>query len=315
MPVSDNRRKGGKKVGKPAPRKNCQADSLPIPFAQGGAPPMAMERLMAAFQGSLFGEDVGNEDASDPLSAAQGVMCDAWECATKRERIALAKRALEISDLCADAWLLLAQEEAKDVVERRVALEKALAAGEGAVRYVLGEEAFEDWEGQFWGILETRPYMRARAALAECLWGMGERDEALAHWQDMLRLYPGDNLGIRHVLAPKLLAMNRFQAVRDLLDDYEEDAFAEWGYTNALLKYRQGGPNSGATGALAEAIRKNPHVPAYLLGEKPLPSQVSPHYALGSNEEAVLYVLSSGEIWMAAKGALAWLSNTAKNTL
>jgi sugar lactone lactonase YvrE len=56
-------------------------------------------------------------------------------------------------------------------------------------------------------------------------------------------------------------------------------------------------------------------VPAYLLGETRLPKQPPPHYALGSKEEAVLYVLSSGETWTSTKGALTWLSETAKNTL
>lgn len=33
--------------------------------------------------------------------------------------------------------------------------------------------------GHFWGILETRFYMRARAGLAEALWELGERDAAI----------------------------------------------------------------------------------------------------------------------------------------
>jgi len=264
-------------------------------------------------------EDLLGEAEADPLHAAQDVMYDAWECGTKRDRIAVAKQALGISELCADAWLLLAEDEAKGVIEKRAVLEKAVAAGDEAVRHVLGEDAFEEEEGNFWGILETRPYMRARAALADCLWEMGDCGEAVAHWRDMLRLCPNDNMGLRHVLAPRLLHLNRFEAARELLDAYEEPDFAKPGaelsYTDALLKYRQGGATSGAGKALAAAIRHNPHVPQYLLGEKRLPNQTPPHYALGSKEEAILYVLSSGETWTSTKGALTWLSDTAKNTL
>jgi tetratricopeptide (TPR) repeat protein len=315
VPVSKSRRKDGKTSARPAPRKSPPADPLLDPFAEGVSPRMAMERIMAGIQGSLFGDDPVGDLSSDPLSAAQDVLYDAWDSGTRKDRVALAKRALGISDLCADAWLLLAEEEAKGIVERRAVLEKALAAGDAALRHVLGDNALEDEEGNFWGILETRPYMRARAALADCLWEMGERDEAVAHWQDMLRLCPGDNMGIRHVLASRLLRMNRFQAVDELLSDYEEEDFAEWCYTRALLKFRQGGANSGATQALTYAIEKNPHVPAYLLGEKRLPRQIPPHYALGSKEEAISYVLNSGDVWAEAKGALIWLAETAKNTL
>jgi tetratricopeptide (TPR) repeat protein len=314
VPVSKNRRKDGTKAPKPAPRNRRKADPSPAPLPEDLPPRVAMEKMMATLQRGLLAEDLAGEAEADPLHAAQDIMYDAWECTTKRDRIALAKQALGISELCADAWLMLAEDEARGIVERRATLEKAVAAGEEAVRHVLGEEAFEE-EGNFWGILETRPYMRARAALAECLWEMGDRDEAVAHWRDMLRLCPNDNMGLRHVLAPKLLHLNLFEAVRELLDEYEEPDFAEWGYTDALLKYRQGGATSGATKALAAAIKKNPHVPAYLLGEKHLPKQTPPHYALGSKEEAVLYVLSSGETWTSTKGALTWLSDTAKNTL
>ncbi|SDF03315.1 ST7 protein [Rhodospira trueperi] len=133
---------------------------------------------------------------------------------------------------------------------------------------------------------------------------MGDCDEAVAHWRDMLRLCPNDNLGLRHVLAPNLLHLNRFEAARELLDDYEDPHFAEWAYTDALLKYKQGGATSGAGKALTAAIKNNPHVPAYLLGEKHLPKQPPPHDALGSTDEAVLYVLSSLETWTSTKGAL-----------
>jgi len=296
-------------------RKRRKAEASPAPLPEDLPPRVTMEKMMATLQRSLLAEDLLGEAEADPLHAAQDIMYDAWECGTKRERVALAKRALGISALCADAWLLLADEEAKGIVERRATLDKAVAAGEEAVRRVLGEEAFEEEEGHFWGILETRPYMRARAALADCLWEMGDREEAVAHWRDMLRLCPNDNMGIRHVLAPKLLHLTLFEATRDLLNEYEEPHFAEWGYTDALLKYKQGGATSGAGKALAAAIKNNPHVPAYLLGEKHLPKQPPPHYALGSKDEAVLYVLSSRETWTSTRGALTWLSDTAKNTL
>ncbi|MBB4265409.1 hypothetical protein [Roseospira visakhapatnamensis] len=315
MPVSKTRRKNGKTAPKPVPRKRRKTDPSPAPLPEDLPPRVAMEKMMANLQRSLVVDDLLGEAEADPLHAAQDVMYDAWERGTKRERIALAKRALGISELCADAWLLLAEEEAKGIIERRATLDKAVAAGEQAVWHALGEEAFEEEEGHFWGILETRPYMRARAALADCLWEMGDRDEAVAHWRDMLRLCPNDNLGIRHVLAPKLLHLNLFEAARDLLDEYEEPDFAEWAYTDALLKYKQGGPTSGAGKALAAAIKANPHVPAYLLGETRLPKQPPPHYALGSKEEAVLYVFSSLETWTSTKGALAWLNETAKNIL
>jgi tetratricopeptide (TPR) repeat protein len=80
--------------------------------------------------------------------------------------------------------------------EKLKLLRQAVAAGE---RYA-GEEAFTHDVGHFWGILETRPYMRARYRLGEALWHSGDQQQALSHYQDMLRLNPCDNQGIRYTL-------------------------------------------------------------------------------------------------------------------
>jgi tetratricopeptide (TPR) repeat protein len=79
--------------------------------------------------------------------------------------------------------------------------EMGVRAGERA----LGEEFFTEEVGNFWGILETRPYMRAREGLANALWALGERDQALAHYREMLELNPVDNQGVRYELADCLL--------------------------------------------------------------------------------------------------------------
>ena len=73
----------------------------------------------------------------------------------------------------------------------------------------VGPKAFQEHVGHFWSLLETRPYMRAREGLASKLWTMGRRDEAIKHLQDMLRLNPGDNQGVRYTLAGWLLAEGR----------------------------------------------------------------------------------------------------------
>ena len=117
-------------------------------------------------------------NTQDALHRAQELIYDAWETRTARQRIQLAKRALRISDLCADAHSLLAEDAAKTLVERREHYERALAAGEKA----LGPQTFKDSVGHFWSILDTRPYMRARAALADCLWQCGERSQDRADW-------------------------------------------------------------------------------------------------------------------------------------
>ncbi|MDP2168388.1 MAG: hypothetical protein Q8J64_08670 [Thermodesulfovibrionales bacterium] len=54
--------------------------------------------------------------------------------------------------------MLLAQETSKSLDEEIDLYRQGVEAGEMA----LGKKAFKEGVGHFWGILETRPYMRAR---------------------------------------------------------------------------------------------------------------------------------------------------------
>jgi hypothetical protein len=112
----------------------------------------AMEGIM---WGSLRGL-VGPREET-PLSRAQDVMYEAFKLRDPAERVERARKALEICPDCADAYVLLA-ENATNNKEALDLFAKGVAAGERA----LGEEAFRDNVGHFWGELDTRPYMSAR---------------------------------------------------------------------------------------------------------------------------------------------------------
>ena len=131
-------------------------------------------------------------DAAAALDRAQDLIYEAWEADTSKRRIALAVKALAISPMCADAHVLLAEHAKPGSAEELELWRHGVEAGEKA----LGKSGFEEYAGHFWGFLETRPYMRARFGLANALWARGDRDRAIAHFQDMLRLNP--NAGVRN---------------------------------------------------------------------------------------------------------------------
>ena len=237
-----------------------------------------------------------------PPEKAQELVYQAYEAHGKK-RAQLTRRALRISKDCADAYVLLAEETAKNAKEARELYEKGVEAGERA----LGPELFEDGEGHFWGILETRPYMRARHGLAGCMWALGEREKAIEHYTDMLRLNPNDNQGIRYLLAHALLEEGYEQALGELLKQYQDDATASWTYTRALWMFRKEGATEGANAALREALETNPFVPLYLLGQKSLPGVLPEYIGFGDESEAVTYAAESLNGWLRTPGALDWL--------
>jgi tetratricopeptide (TPR) repeat protein len=245
----------------------------------------------------------GWRSGRDLLDQAQDLIYTAWDNPNPSMRVALARKALTISPDCADAYVLLAEA----AVTPAKALEfyrKGVQAGERAV----GKEPFEEDVGHFWGILQTRPYMRARAGLARCLWDRGTYDEALVHWRDMLRLNPNDNQGIRYVLATRLLELGRDRELAALLQEHHDDGRAYMIWTRALFAFRTQGDNSKSRRALTEALESNPHVPAYLLGHKPLPGVLPAYTGLGDESEAMSWAIENIKAWQTTAGALAWLA-------
>ncbi len=263
--------------------------------------------------GKTKSEKPGFRGGRNLLGQAQDLIYDAWEITDPTKRAALARRALAISAECADAYVLLA-EAARTPAKVVEFYRKGVEAGERA----LGQPAFEDEVGHFWGLLETRPYMRARAGLARSLWNCGKHDDALAHWRDLLRLNPNDNQGIRYVLAARLLELGRDRELAVLLKEHRDDGRAYLIWTNALLLFRTQGDTAKSRRALAVALESNPHVPAYLLGHKPLPRQLPRYTGLGDDSEAICLAADHLKAWQTTKGALAWLAQNsapAKPTL
>ena len=265
----------------------------------------ASEKELNDFLQNLLvpGQPLASPEAETPLEKAQVIMYEAWGATSTSKRVKLAKKALSISEDCADAYVLLAEESAKSIEQAIRFYEQGVDAGQRAI----GPEAFEEYEGHFWGVMETRPYMRAREGLATSLWNAGYTDEAIKHFEDMLKLNPGDNQGIRYYLIDLYLGTDNDDALRALLKRYKDDYSAQWFYTQALVAYKQYKGGVRANKKLSAALDYNPFVPLYLLGRKRLPKQLSPYISPGSEDEAIDYVMSALPIWYNTPGSLDWL--------
>ena len=98
MPVS---KKPGRKKSNPQSSKGTST-VVTLPDRR------AIEGFMSA---------IGGRRANDATAKAQEVMYDAWDQTSPRARVALAHKALAISPHCADAYVLLAEEQAKSAEE------------------------------------------------------------------------------------------------------------------------------------------------------------------------------------------------------
>jgi len=259
----------------------------------------AMEGFMAA---------IGGLRSDDTTAKAQEVMYDAWDQTSPRARVALAHKALTISPLCADAYVLLAEEDAKSAKEALAYYRKGVEVGVAA----LGPKGFKEYAGHFWGFLETRPYMRARAGLAAALNALGQVDAAIGHYRDMLKLNPNDNQGIRYVLASCLMKSGDIAALKSLLKQYDGDGSAAWRYTQALIAFRENTAGDKRADELAKkAWDANRHIPAALAGTKNVTSSTNGYVTMGGEDEAAHYVGEWGFDWVTTPGAVDWLTKIA----
>lgn len=151
--------------------------------------------------------------------------------------------------------------------------------------------------------------MRARLELAETLETLGREDEAISHFQELLRLNEHDNQGVRYLLLPRLLERRRHTEAAAVLARYPQDVGATLASCAALFSFQVEGDSENARAGLASAFALNRHVPKYL--RNPVERFVD-RYALGSEEEALASIDEMGRAWQQTPGALEWIDRQAR---
>lgn len=280
------------------PRANRPSGTMPVA-------PLLPKRIGA---GDVVADLTRTMRAQAPEEQAQALIDQAWEARTQRQAAALARRALEIFPDCADAYNVLAGAEARSAEDALVLYEHGVDAG----RRSLGNAFFDEHRGHFWGMIETRPYLRARRGLADCLWALGRKRESITHCEALLELSPDDNQGIRHGLLSRYLALGNDMGAARLFRDYPHDASAAFLWSRVLLDLRRG-DQVVATEHLVLAMHGNPHVAGFFAGKRKPPARLPAHYSPGDRNEAALYIANFAEAWLASADAMDWLTGQLAN--
>lgn len=284
-------------AGKPARNAGKAPKAKPAPAVT----PTDLAALKGSLERFMAGLQAGGDDAN--LDHAQEIAFEAMAARTPKQAATLARKALAVSPRCADAYGVLAMAEAPGSEAELEFLEKAVEAGAAA----LGAEAFERDAGHFWMALETRPYMRAVQALAQVQWLRGDRELALDHWREMLRLNPNDNQGVRYLFVAGLLEAGRDAEAASVLDSYRDEDSPFLSFARALLAFRRGGDGAASRKALSAAMAGNRHVVPFLTGARKIPAAEPDYYSPGEPSEAAIYVRDCGGPWRTTPGALDWL--------
>ncbi|MFL6517106.1 MAG: tetratricopeptide repeat protein, partial [Bacillus sp. (in: firmicutes)] len=231
---------------------------------------------------------------------ARNIIYDAYQ-SDGPQRYKLAEEALKLNPNCTDAYVLLA-EKTKSLEEAILLYQKGIQAAERE----LGKTFFMENKGYFWGLIETRPFMRAKLHYAEALSVLGETSAATQQFEELLELNPMDNQGVRYSLFVAYVNTGNYKKAEELLKQYEEDS-AQACYNDLLLELLKNGFTAKSVQLLKKAKKENKFVINYLVGKKRLPANPPAYYGFGDENEAIVYVDMHLHLWKRIAGLQDWL--------
>ena len=161
-------------------------------------------------------KNVDPETADDYLELAE-------QASSKRKCLEYLRKAVELDPANVDAQLQLILHTMEDKPDEQLpAFQKLIAA---AAKPLEQEGCFQEDMGDFWTILETRPYMRVRHAYFDALISCGMMRRAIDEGEELLKLCENDNLGVRYQLMHLYAYMEdelHALALHKRYDSYEE---------------------------------------------------------------------------------------------
>ncbi|XP_069617835.1 suppressor of tumorigenicity 7 protein-like isoform X2 [Ranitomeya imitator] len=268
---------------------------------------------------------------TDSLRPSDAVMQKAWRERSPQSRVKAAYQALEVSNDCATAYILLAEEEATTISDAEKLFQQALKAAESAYKKSQQMQHLSSrHEAQYKRDMNVLVYAKRR--LAMCARKLGRIRESVKIMRDLMKEFPLLSMvNIHENLLEALLELQAYADVQAVLAKYDDISLPKSAticYTAALLKARavsdRFSPETAsrrglstsemnAVEAIHRAVEFNPHVPKYLLEMKSL---IMPpeHILKRGDSEAVAYAFFHLQHWKRVEGALNLLHCTWEGT-
>lgn len=248
-------------------------------------------------------QDLQHETSSHHASArdqAHKLIFQAME-SDPAKRLKLAEEAIKIYPYHPDAYSILGEAE-KDFKKQLQFFKKGVEAGETD----LGKDYFKQNKGMFWGLTETRPYMRAKFNYAVLEAAAGNLEIAIMQCEELLALDENDNQGVRNTLFVMYMDLGMYKQAEKLMEKYDESHMASGAYNRVLLEFALNGVTSILKQLVNQAREINPFVFDYLTGKKRLPAPPD-FFGIGDQNEAVQYVYENEYIWLKNPKLIEWV--------
>lgn len=226
-------------------------------------------------------EEFMKREQSDDL------LFEAYDEPIKAKAIKLAKQALELNPNNIDAENFITKHESNTIkklkkYEETLNKEKANLEKENSFK--------KENIGIFWGLIETRPYMRTKHAYMLTLMELGRYTEAIKQGEELLKLCKNDNLGIRYLIVGLYTVLERFEECEKIYNKYSDNSTFMM-FPLSIMYYKKGDYRK-CKKILKEIQENNEYILNYLIGRKKFTRakveyfEMNNTYSWGSEEEA-----------------------------
>lgn len=225
--------------------------------------------------------DEGIEYENTPLDDAYEMLEKAENAKSKSQAIKYAKEAYKISPACFDA--ILFQASLEDDLDK---IWELLDTGLKKEEERLKSEGFFDKEniGIFYGLFETRPYIRGLYHKVQFLTVEGKIKQARDVCREVLRLNNNDNTGIRYLLMAIYAFLEDENEMLKLYKKYKEEHL-EMLFPLFVLYYKKG-DDKKALEYLERINKANPNFIKYFKGNiKEEKGVLDGYYSKGGSSE------------------------------
>ncbi len=221
-----------------------------------------------------------------PLDDAYELLEKAQNAKSKSEAVKLAKKAYEKSSECFDAILFQC-----DLEENGIKRMKLLDKGLKFEKNRLMKEKYFDKEniGHFYGIFETRPYIRGLVDKASYLLEEGKLRQAGNICKEILRLNQNDNMGSRYLLMAIYATLEEEKEMLNLYKKYPEENL-EMLFPLFAIYYKSGNDKK-ALEYLKKVDKCNSNFVKYFNGTiKKSEKEIPGYYSRGDASEIFMYL-------------------------